>query len=204
MTETKTKREQTETKTKQEQPEIKENKMAQYRGYKRAEATFEITRDMLGTDPADEETCLKNNVKQLNILPRDDKGNLRIKPWWIRASLRDTSNIIEVSKNLSMNYIYDYQTEVLDGKSLKPYVKSITIQPIDKGVKQGRISTYEILPKGLKFKVSCLIPTEGVRSIKPTLFKKWIEYGLRQGIGSIRKGEYGTCKLIDFKVHNKI
>ncbi len=182
--------------------EIKENKMAQYGGYKKVNATFEIMSDMLGTDPADEETCMKNNVKQLNVLPRDDKGNLRIKPWWIRASLRDTSNVFEVSKNMALSYIFDYQTEVLDGVKLKPYIKTLTIQPINQGRKEGKISNYEILPKGLKFKVSCLIPTRGVRSIKPLLFKRWIELALRQGIGSIRKSEYGVCKLTDYKVQD--
>lgn len=185
----------------EEKIEITENKQAQYGGYKKVTSTFEIIRDMLGTDPADEETCMKNNVKQLNILPREN-GKLRIKPWWIRASLRDTSNIFEVSKNLPMNYIYDYETEVMDGKALKPYIKALTISPDNKGRKEGRISNYEILPKGLRFKVSCLVPTRGLRSIKPTLFKKWIELALKQGIGSIRKSEYGVCKMLDFKIEN--
>lgn len=181
--------------------EIKENKMAQYGGYKKITATFELTRDMLGTDPADEETCMKNNVKQLNVLPKEN-GNLRIKAWWIRASLRDTSNVFEVSKNLPMNYIFDYKTEVIDGKALKPYIKALTIAPDNKGKKEGKISNYEVLPRGLKFKVSCLIPTRGVRSIKPSLFKRWLELALSQGIGSIRKGEFGVCKMVDFKVND--
>ncbi len=185
---------------KQETVEIKENKMAQYGGYRRVEATFEIKSDMLGTDPADEATCMKNNVKQLNLLPRDDKGNIRIKPWWIRASLRDTSNVFEVSKNMALNYIFDYETEVLDGKALKPFIKTLTIQPINMGVKQGKISNYEVLPKGLRFKVSCLISTRGIRGINPKLFKRWIALALKSGIGSIRKSEFGVCEMIDFKV----
>lgn len=185
----------------EEKLEIKENKMAQYAGYKRIEATFQIVREMLGTDPASEEECMKNNVKQLNVLPKEN-GKIRIKPWWIRASLRDTSNIFELSSNLPMNYIFNYETETLDGKAIKTHIQAITIAPINKGRKEGRISNYEILPPGLKFKISCLIPTRGVRSIKPTLFKKWIELALKSGIGSIRKSEYGVCKLIDFQVDN--
>lgn len=187
---------------KSEKIEVKINAMAQYAGYKKIEATFITVKDLLGTDAGSEEECLKHNVKQINMLPRDEKGKLRIKPTWIRASLRDTSNVYGLSANMPLAYIYDYEAEVIDGKNLKSYVKSITIMPKDKGIKQGRIATYEILPKGLKFKISCLIPTTGARGVKPTVFKKWIELAFRQGIGSMRKCEFGVCELTDFKVYN--
>lgn len=187
---------------KEDKVEVKENRMAQYTGYKRVEATFKTVTDMRGTDAGTEEQCMKNNVKQINMLAKDDAGKIWIKPTWVRASLRDTSNIYGLSANLASSYIFDYDTEVLDGKGLKPYVKSFAIQPKEKGIKQGRIVTYEILPKGLKFKVKCLIPTLGVRGVNPTTFKKWIAVAFRQGIGSVRKCEHGVCELIDFKVHN--
>lgn len=187
---------------KEDKVEVKENRMAQYTGYKRVEATFKLVTDMRGTEAGTEEECMKNNVKQINMLPRDEDGKIRIKRTWIRASLRDTSNVYGVSSNMPLSYIYDYDTEVMDGKALKPYVKSFAIQPKEKGIKQGRIVTYEILPKGLKFKVSCLVPTLGARGVNTTTFKKWLALALRQGIGSMRKCEHGVCELIDFKVNN--
>lgn len=187
---------------KEDKVEVKENRMAQYTGYKRVEATFKLVTDMRGTEAGTEEECMKNNVKQINMLPRDEDGKIRIKRTWIRASLRDTSNVYGVSSNMPLSYIYDYDTEVMDGKALKPYVKSFAIQPKEKGIKQGRIVTYEILPKGLKFKVSCLVPTLGARGVNTTTFKKWLALALRQGIGSMRKCEHGVCDLIDFKVNN--
>ena len=52
-----------------EKLEIKENIQAQYGGYKKVVATFEIIREMLGTDAGNEDMFLKHNVKQINILP---------------------------------------------------------------------------------------------------------------------------------------
>jgi len=178
--------------------EAKENNRLHYRKYKKVVAKVKLTQDMLGTDPGDEKVCLKHNLKQLNVLPRDAKGDIRLKPWWIRAGLRDTSNVFGYSRNLPLKYIFGYNIKITKN-GVKPYIKTLTICPEDRGVKSGKISSYEVLPRGIEFEISCLIPTEGIGGIKPKLFREWLGLALGEGIGSIRKQEWGTAEIISFK-----
>lgn len=181
------------------QAEVKENTRLHHRGYKRAVVKGKVIKNMLGTDPATEEECLKYNVKQLNTLPREN-GELRFKPWWFRAGLRDTAHIFGHSKTLPLKYIHEYEVSITKLPKEKTFVKTLTICPEDRGVKSGRVSNYEVLPAGTEFEFSCLIPTDGVGGLKSETFQSWMKIVFHEGIGSIRKGEFGACELTDFKL----
>ena len=186
-------------KEQEQQAEVKENTRLHHRGYKRVVVKGVMMKDMLGTDPADEKECLKYNVKQLNVLPRENE-HIRFKPWWFRAGLRDTAHIFGHSKTLPLKYIHSYDVQVTKLPKDKTFIKTLTICPEDKGIKSGRVSNYEVLPAGTEFEFSCLFPSDGVGGLKPETFKQWLEIVFNEGFGSIRKGEYGKCALTDFKV----
>ena len=179
-----------------EEDNVKENKQRNYRDYKKVIIKARTKRPVLGTDAATSDVCVKHNVKQLNILPRNEKGDIRFKPWWFRAGLRDTSSIFNTPKQLATDWIRNYDCSVSNGKKVEVSVVTLALHPENKGV----ISNYEVLPEGIEFELSFFATMIANRNpVSKATYKEWVSMMLNEGIGSIRKGEWGACELTDIK-----
>ncbi len=177
--------------------EIKENKMKKYRKFLKATVKIKLVKPMLGTDAGTPEVCLKHNVKQLNIFPRDTNGKIEFKPTWLRAGLRDTGGMYELSNNLATETIKCYGAKVIK-QPTKVDVLTKAISPKDKGVKSGRITNYERV-YDMEVELSFIFPSEGPLGIKPKLMESWLKNACTEGFGSYRKNEFGIFEIMDFQ-----
>jgi hypothetical protein len=153
------------------------------------------TTPILGGKTGSPDQCLEYDCEQINIFDRNTNGKIFFPAIWIRAMLRETSNMVKFSSIVATKWL-KYTNFEVETNGTKPVKLEMKIQPKTKGVAVGRKTNFEMLKAPIDFMGTVYIP-ESV--VKFATFKKWFTLvGICEGTGAFRKG-YGLFEIVEMK-----
>jgi len=175
-----------------EEEDAKKEKMKYY-DYHEIFVRARTTMPILGGKTGNPEKCLEYDCEQINVFDRDEKGKIFFPAIWIRAMLRETSNMVKFSSIVATKWL-KYTNFAVETNGSKPEKLEMKIQPKTRGVAVGRKSNFEMLKAPIEFFGSIYIPESAV---KLGVFKKWFALaGTCEGTGAFRKG-YGLFEIVE-------